>query len=73
MIAQVITLLIYVLVFAIAAYGLWWVCQKFTLPQPVLWICGVLLLIVILLALSGELTLPGAGTAGTGAPLFRRP
>jgi len=70
MIAQVITLLVYVLIFAIGAYGLWWVCQKFQLPQPVLWICGVLLLIVILLALSGELTLPGVGT---GTPLFRRP
>ena len=70
MIAQVITLLVYVLIFAIGAYGLWWVCQKFQLPQPVLWICGVLFLIVILLALSGELTLPGVGT---GTPLFRHP
>ena len=68
MIIQIITLLVYVLLFAIAAYGLWWVCQKFELPKPVRWICGVLLLIVILLALSGELTLPGVGR-----PLLSRP
>lgn len=69
MINQIVTLLVYVLVFAIAAYGLWWVCQKFALPQPVLCICGVLLLIVILLALSGQIALPGGGT---GTSLFRR-
>lgn len=70
MINQIIMLLVYVLFFAIGAYGLWWVCQKFALPTPVLWICGVLLLIVILLFLSGELTLPGVGG---GTPLFRHP
>jgi hypothetical protein len=56
----VINLLIYVILFAIAAYGLWWVCQKFGMPQPVVWICGGLLLIIILLFLANQL---GVGAA----------
>jgi hypothetical protein len=47
----IITLIIWIVVFAIAAYGLHWVCTNFALPQPVLWLCGALLLIVILLFL----------------------
>ncbi len=55
MVDQVIQLLIYVLMFAIAAYGLYWVCVKSKLPDPAFWICGVVLLIVILLFVSGRL------------------
>lgn len=44
-----ISLLICIVIFAIVAYGLWWVCQKFGMPQPVLWLCGAVLLIVLLL------------------------
>ncbi len=52
---QAIWLIIYIMLFAIAAYGLHWVCTTFGLPQPVLWICGVLLLIVILVFINGQL------------------
>ncbi len=52
---QLIQLIIYVVIFAIVAYGLYWICVKFALPQPIMWICGALLLIVILLFLSREL------------------
>lgn len=49
---QLIQLIICVVVFAVAGYGLWWICTKFQLPQPVLWICRAVLLIVILIFLS---------------------
>lgn len=52
---QLIQLIIYVVLFAIVGYGLWWVCVKFGLPQPVMWICGALLLIMILLFLGRQL------------------
>ena len=51
---QLITLIVYVVIFAIVAYGLWWICVTFTLPTPVLWICGAILLIVILMFLSRQ-------------------
>lgn len=46
---QLIGLLIALIIFAIIAYGLWLVCTKFQLPPPVLWLCGAVLLIIILL------------------------
>lgn len=52
---QLISLIIYVMIFAIVGYGLWWVCTKFGLPQPVLWICGAILLIIILVFVSQHL------------------
>lgn len=55
MINQVIQLIIDVLVFACIAAGLYWICKKFELPQIVLWICGGLLLILVLLFASGQL------------------
>lgn len=61
---QLIHLIVMVVIFAIVAYGLYWICVKFTLPQPVMWICGALLLIVVLLFLANQL-----GVASTG-PLF---
>lgn len=55
--------LIVIVIFAVVGYGLtWWVCTKFALPQPVLWICGAILLIIILLFLSRQLGV-GAGLA----------
>jgi hypothetical protein len=50
---EVINLLIWVLIFAVAGYGLW-----FAMPQPVLWICGGVWLIVLLMALTGQVHLP---------------
>lgn len=46
-------------------YGLYWVCVKFQLPQPVMWICGAILLIIILLFVSREL-------GGLDVPRLRR-
>lgn len=51
---QLIHLLIYIIIFAVVGYGLWWVCVKFSMPQPVLWIVGAILLIFILLFASGQ-------------------
>jgi hypothetical protein len=58
---QLIQLLIYIVIFAVVGYALVWVCQKFALPQPVLWICGVILLIIILVFISGQV---GSGASG---------
>lgn len=52
---ELIQLIIAVVVFAVVAYGAWWICQKFGLPQPVLWIVGAILLIALLLFLSRQL------------------
>lgn len=49
-----INLVIYVILFAVVAYGIHWVCVQFSLPQPVMWICGGLLLIVLLVFLSHQ-------------------
>jgi len=56
MASSLIVLLVDILVFAILAYGLYWVCVHFfpTFP-PALWICGAILLIVLLLFISGQI------------------
>jgi hypothetical protein len=54
MINQVIYIIIAIVLFCIVAYGMKWVCTSFALPQPVLWLCGALLLIVLLLALAAQ-------------------
>lgn len=46
---HLIQLLIYAIIFAIVGYGLKWVCDAFAMPPPVLWICGGVLLIVLLM------------------------
>jgi len=56
--APLINLIILVLIFCIAAYGAFWICAKAGLPQPVLWIVGVIFLIVILLFISGQIHAP---------------
>lgn len=61
---QLISLLIYVVIFAIAACGLYYACKKFELPQPALWICGAILVIIILIFL-------GRFAAGNQLPAFR--
>lgn len=63
--AQIIHLLIYIAVFAVIAYGMHWVCTRFSLPQPVLWICGVILLIMLLLFLANQLGI------STTAPILK--
>lgn len=49
-----IMLIVWIVVFAIAAYGIFWACQSFQMPKPVLWVCGALLIIVILLFLASR-------------------
>ena len=66
---QLISLIIYVVIFAIIAYGLWWVCVKFGMPQPVLWIVGAILLIFLLIFIANQ---TGVGGGFNLAPV-RRP
>jgi hypothetical protein len=61
---QAITLIIVILIFAVVAYGIHWVCVQFALPQPVLWICGVILLIILLMFAARQLGLGGAAPHG---------
>jgi hypothetical protein len=51
---QLIQLLIVVLIFSVAAYGLWWVLTHFGAPQPAFWIVGVILIIFILYFMMGQ-------------------
>lgn len=62
---QLIQLIIYIVIFAVVGYGLWWICVKFSLPQPVLWICGAILLIVLLIFLGNQLGVGGANVFQT--------
>lgn len=54
MIVQIIQIAIYIAVFCFVAYGCVWLCQKFQMPVWVLWICGAILLIVLLLFVAGQ-------------------
>ena len=63
-----INFLIYIVIFAIVAWGLYYICTKFALPQPVLWLCGAILLIIILVFLAGQL---GGGTGSFSLPRLR--
>ncbi len=56
---QLIPLLIDILVLALLGYGMYWVCTKF-FPNfaPALWICGVILLILILGMFTGSIPAP---------------
>jgi uncharacterized membrane protein YphA (DoxX/SURF4 family) len=49
-----VSLLIMVVIFAVVAYGAWWVCTKFGAPQPVFWIVGLILLLFLLYFLVGQ-------------------
>jgi hypothetical protein len=63
---QLIMLIVWIIVFAIVAYGLNYVCVMYNLPQPIRWIVGGILLIILLVFLSNQL---GVG----GGTIFRRP
>jgi hypothetical protein len=56
-----ISLLIAILIFGTIAWVMWIICVKF-FPEfpPARWICGVVLLIILLLYISGQL---GSGPA----------
>ena len=64
---QLIQLIIYVVVFCIIGYGMHWVVKKYELPQPVLWICGAILLIMLLLFLADQF-----GSGGSSLQFFPR-
>jgi len=55
---SLIQLIIYIVIFAVVGYGLWWVCMKFGMPQPVFWIVGAILLIVLLLFIVRQVGIP---------------
>ncbi len=50
-----ITLLCYIIAFAVIAFGLLWICNRF-FPEfpPARWICGGVLLIVLLIAIAHQ-------------------
>jgi uncharacterized phage infection (PIP) family protein YhgE len=52
---MLITLLIWIIVFAVAAFGLSWICTRFFSEfPPARWICGAVLLIAILLLIAQQ-------------------
>lgn len=59
-----IELIIVLVVLAVIGYAAWWICQKFQLPPPVLWVVGAFLLIALLIF--------AARLVQGGAPLFMR-
>jgi hypothetical protein len=62
MIPSTINLIIAVVFFAILAVSLLWLCGKFFPEFPMArWICGALLLILVLLFASGQIHLPFFG------------
>lgn len=66
---QLIQLIIYIVVFAVVAFGLNWVCDRFAMPQPIKWIVGAVLLIILLIFVAQQL----GATGGVGVfPAIRR-
>lgn len=53
-----INLIVLIIIFACIAYGIWWVCHSFNMPQPVLWICGLILLLILFGFLTGYFSIP---------------
>lgn len=51
---QLIGILVMIVIFAVVAYAMYWVCTKFAAPQPVFWICGLILLIFLLYFLGSQ-------------------
>lgn len=50
-----IGLIVAILIFCIAAWGLDWICTHFGFPPPVRWIVGAILLIILLYWIAGNL------------------
>lgn len=47
-------------IFTLVIWALQYVCRVYQLPVPILWVCGVVLLVALLVALSSILGVPGA-------------
>ena len=45
---MITSLLIWIIVFAILAYVINWVCVRFDVPRPVFWLIGLILLLILL-------------------------
>ena len=62
-----ITALIGIVVFAILGFGMKWVCDTFFPTfRPAYWICGIVLLIILILAVNALFS-----TGGVTLPSFR--
>lgn len=48
---DLISLIVVIVLFACICWGLAWVVRTFGMPQPVLWIIGALLIIILLMFL----------------------
>lgn len=59
-----INLLILAVIFAIVAYAAWWVCVRFAMPAPIIWIVGAVLLIALLIFASRQV-------GGGGITIYR--
>lgn len=53
-----INLLILVVLFFVLVYLIYWVCTRFKMPDPVFWLVGAILLIMILVFVSGHSGVP---------------
>jgi hypothetical protein len=40
-------LMVALVIFSIVGVGLWFICKKFELPPPALWICGAVLILIL--------------------------
>jgi hypothetical protein len=40
-------LLFALVIFTVVGVGLWFICKKFELPAPALWICGAVLILIL--------------------------
>lgn len=62
---DIVSLILYIIVFFVVVYIAWWVCTKFGLPQPVLWLVGALFLVILLLWVTGRMgPLPRLSSGG---------
>jgi ABC-type transport system involved in cytochrome c biogenesis permease subunit len=48
MTTELIRLIIPILIFAGAAYGAYWLCDKSQYPKPIYWLVGAIFLIILL-------------------------
>ena len=56
-----IQLFIFGIIFCAVATGIWWLCVKFGAPQPVQWIAGAVLILILLIFLAQQVGLAPNG------------
>ena len=52
------SLIVWIIVFCLVAYGMYWACVHFALPKPIWWVCGAILIIVLLVFLLRQIGAP---------------